>query len=89
MGKFFFKILAKLASSLEFSLAKSENNWPKIEKKKKKHGLVREKKILVRLASGFVYLFAKPEFYSHLASWRVVIRTSANTSLTRTEAFAN
>jgi hypothetical protein len=25
----FFKTLAKLASSLVFSLAKSENNWPK------------------------------------------------------------
>jgi hypothetical protein len=28
----FFKTLAKLASSLVFSLAKSENNWPKIYK---------------------------------------------------------
>jgi hypothetical protein len=26
----FFKTLAKLASSEEFSLAKSENNWPNI-----------------------------------------------------------
>jgi hypothetical protein len=26
----FFKTLAKLASSSVFSLAKSENNWPKI-----------------------------------------------------------
>jgi hypothetical protein len=26
----FFKTLAKLASSLDFSLAKSENNWSKI-----------------------------------------------------------
>jgi hypothetical protein len=25
--------------------------------------------------SGFVFLLANPEFYSHLASWRVVIRT--------------
>jgi hypothetical protein len=36
----------------------------------------REKK-LVRLASGFVFLLTNPEFYSHLASWRVVIRTPA------------
>jgi hypothetical protein len=28
----FFKTLAKLASSSVFSLAKPENNWPKIEK---------------------------------------------------------
>jgi hypothetical protein len=26
-------------------------------------------KILARLASGSVFLLAKPEFYSHLASW--------------------
>jgi hypothetical protein len=26
-------------------------------------------------ASGFVFFLAKPEFYSHLASWRVAIRT--------------
>jgi hypothetical protein len=25
--------------------------------------------------SGFVFLLVNPEFYSHLASWRVVIRT--------------
>jgi hypothetical protein len=37
---------------------------------------VRWKKI-ARLASGFVFLLANPEFYSHLASWRVVIRTPA------------
>jgi hypothetical protein len=29
------------------------------------------------LASGFLFLLAKPEFHSHLASWRVVIRTPA------------
>jgi hypothetical protein len=29
---------------------------------------------------GFVFLLANPEFYSHLASWRVVIRTPANYS---------
>jgi hypothetical protein len=27
------------------------------------------------LASGFVFLLANPEFYLHLASWRVVTRT--------------
>jgi hypothetical protein len=32
-------------------------------------------KTLTRLASGFVCLLANPEFYSHLASWQVVIRT--------------
>jgi hypothetical protein len=36
---------------------------------------VRGEKILTRLASGFVFLLAKPEFCSHLASWLVVIRT--------------
>jgi hypothetical protein len=36
----------------------------------------REKK-LAMLTSGFVYLLANPEFYSHLASWQVVIRTPA------------
>jgi hypothetical protein len=30
---------------------------------------------VARLASGFVYLLGNPDFYSHLASWRVVIRT--------------
>jgi hypothetical protein len=25
--------------------------------------------------SGFAFLLANPKFYSHLASWRVVIRT--------------
>jgi hypothetical protein len=28
----FFKTLAKLASGKEFSLAKSENNWPHLQK---------------------------------------------------------
>jgi hypothetical protein len=32
-------------------------------------------KTLARLASGFVFLLAKPYFFSYLASWRVVIRT--------------
>jgi hypothetical protein len=35
----------------------------------------REKKTLARLLSGFEFLLAKPDFYSHLASWRVVILT--------------
>jgi hypothetical protein len=35
----------------------------------------RGKKSLTRLGNGFVFLLAKPEFYSHLASWRVVIHT--------------
>jgi hypothetical protein len=30
-----------------------------------------------RLVSGFVILLANPEFYSHLMSWRVVIRNPA------------
>jgi hypothetical protein len=34
----------------------------------------REEK-LASLVIGFVFLLAKPEFYSHLASWQVVIRT--------------
>jgi hypothetical protein len=34
-----------------------------------------------RLASGFVFLLANLEFYSHLASWRLVIRTLASTML--------
>jgi hypothetical protein len=38
---------------------------------------VRGKKNLAMLASGFAFLLAKPKFYSHLASWRVVIRTPA------------
>jgi hypothetical protein len=38
---------------------------------------VRGGKTLARLASMFVFLLAIPEFYLHLASWRVVIRTPA------------
>jgi hypothetical protein len=33
------------------------------------------KKQLARWASGFIFLLANPEFYSHLTSWLVVIRT--------------
>jgi hypothetical protein len=35
-------------------------------------------KFLARLANGFVFLLAKSEFYLHLASWRVFIRTPAH-----------
>jgi hypothetical protein len=35
---------------------------------KYRKGLVRRGKKLARLASGFVFLLANPEFYSHLAS---------------------
>jgi hypothetical protein len=60
----FYKTHAKLASSLAFSLAKSENNnWPIILKVS-----VRGEKTIARLTSGFVILLANPEFYSHLAS---------------------
>jgi hypothetical protein len=27
------------------------------------------------MASGLIFLLADPEYYSHLASWRVLIRT--------------
>jgi hypothetical protein len=43
---------------------------------------VRKKK-LARLASGFVFLLTNPEFFSHLASWRVVIRTPENIDTVR------
>jgi hypothetical protein len=66
----FFKTLAKLASGSIISLAKSENNRPKIWKRS-----VRGKKQLARLTSEFVFLLAKPAFYLHLVSWRVVIRS--------------
>jgi hypothetical protein len=39
---------------------------------------VREEKKLASMASWFVNLLANLEFYSHLASWRVVIRTPAS-----------
>jgi hypothetical protein len=42
--------------------------------------LSEEKQPLSRLMSGFVFLLAKPEFYSHLASWRMVIRTPAHST---------
>jgi hypothetical protein len=38
---------------------------------------VRGEKFLGRLASGFAFLLANPEFHSHLASWQVVISTPA------------
>jgi hypothetical protein len=36
-------------------------------------------KTIEKSVRRFVFLLANPEFYSHLASWRVVIRTPANT----------
>jgi hypothetical protein len=62
----FFKTLAKLASSSVVLLAKSEDNWQKNTER-----VSEREKNLVRLASGFVFLLASPEFYSHLANWRV------------------
>jgi hypothetical protein len=40
---------------------------------------VKGEKILARLASGFLFWLANPEFYTHLASWQVVIRTPEDT----------
>jgi hypothetical protein len=65
----FFKTLAKLANIQEFSLAKSEKMVKNTERVSERG------KTIVRLASGFVFLLANPEFCSHLASWRVVIFT--------------
>jgi hypothetical protein len=66
-----FKTLAKLASRLKcFHSPKTENNWPKNIERVSEKG-----KTLARLASGFVFLLANHEFYSHLARWRVVIPT--------------
>jgi hypothetical protein len=50
----FFKTLAKLASSSVFSLAKSENNWPK---KKKESVCERGKKTCQ--TGEWVYIFAR------------------------------
>jgi hypothetical protein len=58
-----FKTLAKLASIPLFFLAKTENNWPKIQKL----SAIGETN-LAKLASGFVILLVNPKFYSH---WRV------------------
>jgi hypothetical protein len=57
----FSKTFAKLASSSEFSLAKSENNWPQIVQR-----VSEMEKNLATLANGII--FANPEFNSHLAS---------------------
>jgi hypothetical protein len=66
----FFKTLAKLANGHSPSQKTgAENNCPNI---------VEGKKTLAMLASEFVFLLANPEFYSHLASWRVVTRTPAS-----------
>jgi hypothetical protein len=72
-----FKTLARLASRPVFSLAKSENDWPKLWK-----GYMRGEKALAWMAIGFVFLLANLEFYLHLASWRVVIRTPVMNGLT-------
>jgi hypothetical protein len=57
----FFKTLARLASSSQFSVRKQlAQNIERFSEKEK---------ILTRLASGFLLLLAKPEFYSDLASW--------------------
>jgi hypothetical protein len=60
----FLKTLAKVASSSEFSLAKLEKQLAHIIER-----VSERKKNLASLASGFVLLLAKPEFYSHLVSW--------------------
>jgi hypothetical protein len=65
----FFKTLTKLASSLELSLANQKTTGPIYR------NFHEREKNLARLASGFAFLLANPEFYSHLASWRVVIRS--------------
>jgi hypothetical protein len=49
-----------------FLLAKSEKNWPKNIERVTGRG-----KTLARLARGFTFLLANPEFYSHLHVWRV------------------
>jgi hypothetical protein len=36
---------------------------------------MREGRISDKLAGGFLFLLAKPEFFLHLASWRVIICT--------------
>jgi hypothetical protein len=46
---------------------------------------VRGVKTLAKLASGFVFLLANSKFYSHLASWRVVIHTPETTHHTGIE----
>jgi hypothetical protein len=77
----FFKTLAKLASNYKFLLAVRKQLVQYIE-------IVSEReKTLARLASGFVFLLVNPDFYSHLASWRVVIRTPlSHTSCLKTIA---
>jgi hypothetical protein len=63
----FLQTLAKVANSKELSLANSE-----LGEEKSVRGVI---KTLVKLASGFLGLHAKPKFHLRLASWRVVIRT--------------
>jgi hypothetical protein len=57
------KTLAKLVSSSVISLAKSENNWAK-----NRETVSERETNLARLASGFVFLLANSELYSHLSS---------------------
>jgi hypothetical protein len=66
----FFQTLAKLANSSEFSLAVRKQLAHNTER-------VSERGEKLTSLSEFVCLLAKLEFYSHLASWRVVIRTPA------------
>jgi hypothetical protein len=76
-GDKFFKTLAKLVSSLDelgiFTRPIRKQLAKKIER------VSEMGKKLARLASGFASSLANPEFYSHLASWRVVICTSDST----------
>jgi hypothetical protein len=59
----FFKTLASLASCSIFSLAKTENKWPKIQK-----GSVRGEKNPCQTGEWVCIFLANPKFYSHLVS---------------------
>jgi hypothetical protein len=63
----FFHTLARGVENFYSPNQKTTRDWAK-------NNSLRENKTLV---SGFLFLLAKPEFYSHLAGWRVVIRTPA------------
>jgi hypothetical protein len=52
--------------SPNYSPSQSGNNWPKIWNRVVAEK--REKKNIARLASGFIFLLAKSEFYLQLAS---------------------
>jgi hypothetical protein len=75
----FFKSLAKLASSLVWRVVKNVHSSSQKRKQLAQNikTVSEGEKTLARLVSGFVFLHANPEFYSHLASGRVVIRTPA------------